>query len=133
MKKTKSITKEKIIEALREEPLLRRGFWFGIKTKSAKSCSVCAVGSILRKMSFEKWAAENNISGPELGDSVVNLWELEGSVGSKARKVDIEDHIQNENYLAALSGYFENGHTRKQCIEFVKKHFPKRLTVTVNL
>ena len=50
MKKT--ITKEKVIEALEKENLRRNQFFHGHRKPG---CAVCAVGAVLRKMSFEEW------------------------------------------------------------------------------
>ena len=126
---TKTITKKQIIEALQTEPILKRGFWFepdfyGHKIK----CSVCAVGCILRAMSFETWARENGYLLNELG-SVVTKHVNCGDIGLWKRRKS--EYLETNNYLAALSVHFESGYGRKQCIKFVEQNFPDRLSITV--
>ena len=125
----KSITKVQIMKALKDEPLLEHRGWFkesgpGI---SEKDCAVCAVGCVLRAMSFETWARKTGLILNGLG------WR---AVKSSAHVTHddyfyIGIHLKNRNYLAALSAYFESDHSRKECIAFVKKNFPKKLTLEI--
>jgi len=114
----KSITKTNVIKALNKEDLVRGNFFQRESTK----CAVCAVGAVLRHMSFEKWA--------------IKLINRQGNIGDVATKNvyvngSIRYLIKEKNYLGALSCYFEQGHTKKTCIKFVKRYFPKKLTIEI--
>ncbi len=117
----KSITKAQVIIALKKEPLTRGSFFGAIKT-TKKKCDVCAVGAILRYISFETWAHDNGYERDRLGYIITN---------KEATSQDTKRLIKEKNYLGALSCYFEDNHTKKQCIAFVKKHFPKKLTLEI--
>ena len=124
----KTIKKVDVVEALLREKTLIQNQWFNSKStnKPRKGCEVCAVGAILRAMSFEKWAIKNKIRLNTMGKVAVKsiaITEFDA----------IYDHLEKENYLAALSCYFESGHSKRGCIKFVKDHFPDVLTVTVNI
>jgi len=114
----KSITKVDVIKALQKEPL-KRGLFF---RSDKKNCMVCVVGAVLRYMSFEKWARTKC-------KTLLGL----GSAATYNRNIGIDPMylVESENYLGALSCYFEDGHTIKQCIAFVKKYFPNKLTIKI--
>jgi len=125
----KIITKKQIIKALQKEPTLKRGWWFGPDPRKPKAkCSVCAVGCILRTMSFETWARENSYSPNQLG-TIATKHVSCGSIGSWEKR-ELK-YLSTHNYLAALSVHFESGHKRNQCIKFVERNFPDRLAVTI--
>jgi hypothetical protein len=130
---TKVIKKSQVIKALKTEKL-KRGQWFYINDYVSTlpptlTCKVCAVGAVLRQVSFVKWAIKNNVNWGYLGDSATNNSEC---LRGDDAKEEIELELNNKNYLAALSNYYESGHTRKQCIEWVKKNFPKQFKLTIN-
>lgn len=124
----KSITKQGIINALKNEPRLKVGRWFHDNNDYTykKDCAVCAVGCVLRAMSFEKWAQEKGLDLITLGNRGVHYEPTGGDSYFQLTK-----YLSDKNYLAALSCFFERGKTRKQCIAFVKKHFPRKLTITI--
>ena len=117
----KSITKAQVIIALKKEPLTRGSFFGGIK-RTKKKCEVCAVGAILRYISFETWAHDIGYNINRVAYALTN---------QIATCQDPKGLIKEKNYLGALSCYFEDNHTKKQCIAFVKKHFPKKLTLEI--
>lgn len=124
----KSISKFEVIKALVNEPKLRRGYWFKPSEKDGniirKNCAVCAVGSILRAISFEKWGRKRNINLNDLGSCIIDTTNVSGDSFD-----NIPEHLENKNYLAALSCYFESGKSRLKCVEFVIKEFPAVLTI----
>jgi len=116
----KSITKTEVIKALQKEPLQRGSYFYGDK-KSV--CKVCAVGAVLRAMSFEKWARKVNTEPGLLGNIATNY---------AAKGYNPKDLLDYKNYLGALSCYFEAGNSKAECITFVKKYFPSKLTLTID-
>jgi len=124
----KSITKSQAIKAIKtEKNLSYNGDWFEENLDYyKKDCNVCAVGAILRNMSFEKWARKISFDLQELGWVAVG-----GREAGVASMEYIKDHLKSKNYLAALSCYFESGKTRTQCVNFIKKNFPAKLTLTI--
>ena len=138
MIKTKIIKKSDVIVALKTERL-KRGHWFtptyelnkGEPCK--KNCRVCAVGAVLRKVSFEQWARNKSLSLNLLGEKAVRFNKnSQYSFNSTSTITDVEDALKDKNYLGALSAYFEQGHIKKQCIECVKKKFPKKFKLSIN-
>jgi hypothetical protein len=134
MKKT--VSKKSVIEALMTEPLMR-GNWIEfddlisdpqkVKAKDVV-CEVCAVGGVLRK---------NGATIKEIDDYGDRLLDLPFPVGEEATEKDIEYLLKHEQYLSALSAYFEstlpgprirygNEH-RERLVRFVEKHFPDRI------
>lgn len=128
----KTISKFDIVKALVNEPKLEKGYWFTptLSTKNKlgqqpkRNCAVCAVGSILRAMSFEKWARKNKCDLNNVATAAVKSEDI-----SSSDKSQIPRHLQEKNYLAALSCYFESGKSRLECIKFVVNKFPKELTI----
>jgi len=133
----KSITKKQIIKALETELHLERGKFFApvmvyrsdkgygsSRRIFKKDCPVCAVGSVLRAMSYETWAKRNKLDLTALGEYVT----VEDYIGLHHKKL-----IKEKNYLGALSCYFEDHDgNRKKTIKFVRKYFPAVLTITVS-
>jgi len=120
----KSITKANVIKALKKEKL-KCGWFFNsnVTINNVVDCSVCAVGAVLRHMSFEKWAIEQCLNTNGLGYAAVE---------NKYISEDINQLLKEKNYLGALSNYFEDYHgDRAKTIAFVKKHFPNKLTITI--
>lgn len=133
----KSITKANCIKALKKEKLKRESFFHctyvdsGGEVAYLPTCTVCAVGAILRHMSFEKWARERNISLPSIGYAAVGYLCSPGDYHGINTAEETRGLIKEKEYLAALSVYFESGKSKKQCIEFVRKNFPAILTVEI--
>lgn len=121
---TKIITKKLIIKALQTEKL-RHGDFF---RSDKPNCTVCAVGAVLRHVSFESWVRNKlgrSVCASAIGDiATQNCAILHSSM-------DVHTLVQNKNYLGALSCYFEDGHTKRACIAFVKKYFPKSFKCTI--
>jgi len=124
-KVTKSITKAKIIEALKTEKLVRSD-WFHQDSVDIKGkCDVCAVGAVLRKMSFEKWALRNGFSPRAVADQVT------GDI--VADRDEIGAYLAEGDYLSALSCYFEDvSENPKNLVKFVEKNFPDKLRINVD-
>lgn len=126
----KSISKKDVIKALKTENL-KRGRFF--RNPEQRDCAVCAVGAVLRHMSFETWTlSAANTRG-------ISLWGLGEQAcrgrctsGQAMTSAQYKEMIAGGNYLGALSVYFEAGNTRKRCIEFVKRYFPETLTLEIN-
>ncbi len=133
MKRTKWIKKEDVISALKTEKL-ERGNWF---TSDEPGCKVCAVGAVLRKTSFEKWAHKINFPLSQLGWASVTGKNLIRPRCNGTFEFETKEHLANKNYLAALSNYFESDNyfesnkNKRQCIAFVKKNFPARFKLTI--
>lgn len=121
----KIIKKNVVIEALKKEKLTTGMFFSSYyMSKVPKDCKVCAVGAVLRHVSFETWARKNSYSLNALGQAATQE-EYTGD--------NIECLIRDKNYLGALSNYFENGNSKNKCIKFVKKYFPKQFKLEINL
>jgi len=84
-------TKKECIKAVLTEPL-KLGSW---NSEDNKTCSVCAVGAILR---------QHNINNSSQIDRLMNINSSRSSTQEKA----INIHIKNGKYLHALSCFFEN-------------------------
>ena len=82
-----------------------------------------AVGAVLRKMSFERWAEKNGFNKNRMGILITK--------GVGCDQDDWWVELECDNYFGALSIYFEKGNSKAQCIRFVKKHFPPKLTVEI--
>lgn len=122
---TKIIKRSVVIKALKTENLVRGWFFKSSENKAEvypKDCKVCAVGAILRHVSFETWARKNNVDLGDLGVDATNGQYAEDNY---------KELLEYKNYLGALSNYFELGRTRKQCIDFVKRYFPKSFKLTI--
>jgi len=118
MKRTKIIKKSDVIQALKKERL-KTGDWFKPSYSRSgneiirKNCDVCAIGAILRKMSFEAWGRKNGLDLNIMGEEAVNFGP--------------------NDYLGSLSDTFENGASKKECIQFVKRTFPRQFELTIEM
>jgi len=144
-KVTKIIKRRTVIRALKTEPLIH-GLWWGEKeTDKSKydygrfiganeikpNCPVCAVGAVLRAASFEK--AFLSYDPCNVANSAIK--EVDGAGDCW------EELLEEKNYLGALTNYFESfieradgtarESTRRKCVEFVKKNFPKQFKLTI--
>ena len=126
------IKRRDIYKALRTEKL-SGGSFFTIEylfDTSIASCSVCAVGAILRSCAFSpdtsvveaRWVACQATSGMAIGSE------------------DIEEHLKRHRYLSALSCYFEaemlerrrvTKAFREKLVEFVRDNFPPTISVNI--
>lgn len=137
MKLTKTITKKDVVKALESEPLVS-GDWFG--DLGQKHCNVCAVGAVLRKVSFEKWLIKIDMGG--------YVWEIAKIFGWTLRDASTDATItafaliKRKRYMEALSNKFErmtinppdviNDTKRKKLISWVKKYFPTKFELTAD-
>lgn len=117
--KPKYASREEVITALVTEPLQSGSFY------DDDNCKVCAVGAVLRAH-----YKDSRITGRAL--------ELVGDNYSVAG--DINAALAQKKYLGALSVFFEqqqNGGSygavtaeeRMELVQFVMKHFPKKVRV----
>jgi len=106
--KTMTIYKKKAIEAIETEPVLASEGWFS-DTYNRKNCSVCAVGSVLRKHCFTN-KFKNHFGGDVYPDeSEVIDSGLENGYGyifNKQYKDDPSKYSETD-HLTALSTRFE--------------------------
>lgn len=137
-------TRRQIIAALRTEPL-EAGQWIKVddlscsidfedNIKAAKSltnCTVCAVGSVLRK--------NTTLSAKQITQrlSLIQAYS-EFNCDSSASMTDIVYLLKNEDYLMALSAYFESTipdkarygkRHRERLVKFVKDNFPTQIEI----
>ena len=133
---TKEITKQQVLKALRNEPLEGGQFFANDKP----NCNVCAVGAVLREVSFETWFKKMDIRftvSRVVGDMV---W-----LGGFSHIGDWRQALKDKQYLSALSIKFEKLLTsadgygtqnvtprrRQIMIDFVERYFPTSFTVTL--
>lgn len=134
------VTRKQIIKALRTEPLGAQGNFI---QGTDKTCRVCAVGAVLRatyKDDDKVWRiGEELVRGTYVSG---NYHPYNGYTGSEKRKV-VEAACAEQaltNPLAALSSLYEyrlqkmmttriTKALRESLVNFVKKHFPKEVTV----
>lgn len=129
---TKTITKAGVIKALKTEKLKRRAYFHGVSsydTPPPEGCAVCAVGAVLRHMSFEAWARKHKFNMSDLGNQATHC---QGGDPRPFFKDKIAAALQDKKYLSALSMFFESGKTREKCIRFVRDKFPARLKVRID-
>lgn len=95
------IKKSLAIKAIVEEPVLVTGTWFS-NLNDNKNCSVCAVGSVLRKHCFTKVLDESDFTfAPMFKIPKACKEAFNGSsYEEKFMKID-------QNYLGDLSMFFE--------------------------
>ena len=101
------------------------------------TCLVCAVGAVVRKVSFVKyWLSK----GLDPSDQVDNYMSAIGdNYNYSTDESEIKNALKNHEYLSALSARFEtwfcNGSItklrREKLIKWVKKSFPAKFTVTI--
>ena len=108
----KSITKKQIITVLKKEPLFP-GDWIHPDIQIGKSCAVCAVGSVIRKVINDSKTVEHG----NLVDSIANEMTGMNCSGFDFRnyltnyKTEIKAFkaiIAKDGYWSALSAYFEH-------------------------
>ena len=133
--KTKKIRRSDIVIALAFEPLMP-GAWARTDGTPISECSVCAVGAVVRSVLHEYPSAMScRALMKDIHDPCTN---------------DVAKLLENKDYFAALSNYFEQKYgracydqddserfigqvtveDRKDLIRFVMKNFPANLTVT---
>lgn len=115
---TKTIKKAVVIKALKKESLVS-GAYFA--TLGNKGCDVCAVGAVLRAVSFEKWAIKKGVES--LGEIAVGY--------ADPCNDDYKELLKERNWLGALSNFFEQSNDRAKTIAFVKEHFPAQFKLTI--
>jgi len=138
MKITKTTTKDEILEALDTENL-RPGAWFRHRRRGYSNfddCAVCALGAILRKVSFTKI---KEIYPPDVAWALVQK-NLPRPVIAAGGDIDyiFDVSIANGNYPNALSNVFEGlclkeddiEMARLGCMLFVEGYFPEVLEMT---
>lgn len=142
--KTIKVTRKEILKAIRTEPL-KAGTWIhdrkvtldngsGISLQTSvadKKCKVCAVGAVLRQKGIPDdkifWAADSLFC--DTGSS-----ECDSDASDEGNPLQ---NVKDGHYMAALSSKFEQlskrlgsgKRTRETLIRFVKRHFPKQVTV----
>lgn len=93
-----TVSRSMIVKALKTENL-KAGTW--VTSKNKKVCGVCAVGSVVRQLGFK-------------GDKIEKVCEalvkncVTDSHNTSSANVEIENEIDNGNYLNALSMKFEH-------------------------
>ena len=129
------IARDRVIQALRTEPL-RPGRFFHINNDtSAQDCQVCAVGAVLRQHASAALLARFDNYG-DLHTTRITQTFCKGSAVCS----DPGELIKQKNYMGALSSYFEKimrakkqehvtGQVIDLLIKFVKKNFPAQFTV----
>lgn len=114
------ITKQDVIDAIRNEPLLQAGV-FVSRDPQGNVCSVCAVGAVLRKF----YDVSNRLETQNLIASMMQGGEV--AYGNPYRLLD-EGRLYN-----AVSVKFESTYditrnleaTRNQTVDFVEKYGPE--------
>jgi hypothetical protein len=138
-------SKKKIIEALKKEPL-KAGNWFHYSSASTRdACEVCAVGAVFRTNLVASKLAHRYDAGELIAYNYAPDF-LNTRVPIHIRAVDgsgdIERQLAKGYYLRALSNFFEKSMTGKKrvttqirvsLVHFVKKNFPERVKLEVNL
>jgi len=131
--KTLKLTKNKVIKAIKTEPLRAGAFFKDEKTNIySESCFVCAVGAVL-KNSLDKRVL--NLA-PTSTLSEIAMGYCRGT----AVDHNIKRLLNEKNYLGALSNYFEyimqrekskhaSASVVKRLVNFVEKNFPKKFNV----
>lgn len=130
------ITKQEILKAIKTEPL-RAGHFIGasdefgyekLNSKKGKSCTVCAVGAVLRNKIKDVTIQDFN----SICANSVEYWtEFSG--------MEAQYLIEKKDYLSALSVEFETlsnkfktkAAIRKKLIKFVQDNFPKTINVKI--
>lgn len=128
------ITKAQVIQALKEEPILKAGDWIHAEVNAGlpryhDKCPVCAVGAVMRQAGVEAF---------DIRRSSLNATDGRGYDTS-----DVDESLRDGYYLGALSAFFEMlcaqeadylgvslydipnfNQYRSDCIEFVQTNFP---------
>lgn len=123
-----TIDKETILHALKSEPLERRNWITGDGSDSEPisdpSCTVCAVGAVLRQVMIPTTPREQL--------SITAWRNCPVAIKSSA----VQSLLKDREYLDALSCYFESLRgtrplMRKKLVAFVTKYFPEKITVKI--
>ena len=141
---TKTIKRGVVIKAIRKEHL-QTTVWIDIDAGvGVLECPVCAVGAVLRKVSFVKALVDDNkgrwanqiIGRSLLTNCNVNADEIASSSSTK----QINSLLKRGLYLQALSGRFETwfndklptAKRRERLVEWVKHNFPREFEFTLS-
>jgi hypothetical protein len=126
------LTKEQIITALRNEPL-SAGRFIRADGKPLSSCAVCAVGAVMRDV------LNRNITDEDDFNDICYIVTKDRFIDD-----DVSQLLAEENYLGALSNYFEKitddendrflkkevtPEIRQDVINFVENNFPNEFEV----
>lgn len=142
MKVTTKVTKEVIIKALKTEPLRKGQFFCTLGDSSPEAfamCDVCAVGAVLRLTFTPEVLSLFRDVG--IGSQVTRSnMTPEGAKSGETTARYVKRLLAKKNYLGALSVTFEalkinpahgvGEKHRKSLISFVKKNFPKEITIS---
>lgn len=130
------ITKEQVLTAIKTEPL-KAGSFLRADGKPINECEVCAVGAVMRNVLNNKIEDEDDFH--KLCGRVTREQFIDN---------DVDVLLKNENYLGALSNYFEEmidcktwvpGDINliatqddiKELVTFVEENFPEEFEVNV--
>lgn len=141
----KTISRNKVIEAVSTEPLFR-GQWAarGYADSTGKTCPVCAVGAVLRKAGAPDAEEIRRIAAQRVADRGQYL-----ALKHENAESMIREELKASRYLNALSIYFEkqasltfsspddhgllSGESltkvRSKLKRFILKHFPARVSL----
>lgn len=149
---SKVLTKKLIIQALKTEPL-KPGSWFAsTKGENFKTCKVSAVGAVIRHSFTTQQIRTLHVHNRRsLCLAMQPYWRrsLDRSAAGwgATMMADLVDQqvtaeLDKKNYLGALSMWFEFYYqhvefkrlgTREGLVDFVRKNFPTRFKVTVDV
>lgn len=139
---TIEVTKGQIIKAIKEEPMLRRGTWVSpvsqLSPVSDPTCSVCAVGAVLRAHLGQRQKAWRILDAAGAATA--------GAVSCMGDYTYARQELEQGRYMAALSCVFEEAEREAQynndieageagraaAITFVREHFPRRVRININ-
>ena len=135
---TKEITKQQVLEALWNEPLEGGQFF----ATDEPNCKVCAVGAVLRVVSFETWFKKMDIRftvSRIVGDMVCPSGY--SYVGDWRYALNHKDYLSAlsmkfEKLLMSADGYGTQNVTprrRQIMIDFVERYFPNSFMVTLTV
>ena len=125
MKKT--ITKKQVIEALSTESISQRDIFSSNKA----NCSVCAVGAVLRKVSFEKWLRKYKLRKYST-IRIISIFNFRTMTCYNPDTVNFL--LKEKRYLEALSCRFEritvvNSYSIAKLIKWVDDNFPTKFVL----
>ena len=147
------ITKKRIKTAILEEPYFKAGSWVrdtrDRQVGDRKSCSVCAVGAVLRSVLDDKQPAE--MIKKAAAKAAPRRFGIASIMDKISRHKILKSQIRNEQYMNALSTYFESiwfeadrrtdemeisrhqvYRIRKKLVKFVDKNFPRKIVVDID-
>lgn len=155
------LSKQQIIDAIRNEPMLRSGSWFQwdfpdvdalcdeseVRLADVVVCGACAVGAVMRAVldPLGKAVAVDNAASTSMGGRYVRV--TPSSVAST--EAEALDHIEKDRHMAALSVFFEGTWVKEmgtegsfdmdtvdvvkqKTIDFVEQYFPSAVVVDIN-